>query len=309
MCWLRCHHQPHRHWIYSEISTGGWNPSAAILMGWINTFEFSRCWFLHLQHSWGLCHQHWHPATLDFLVPSWNLFRFSGGPGSAGGTGWSSGHFPTLVFPWFSSQNVPLSSQLLQAPDRGPGRCLQQSLWGCRSKSKVSAQHQVSDLCLLMVHHWNSQKTPPCSPCNNTKQLKKERFLLWWRNFPPRVSLVLLMNMRWVTKPGCSRSCSITVFESRGSFRSPLEILWGEKLQVLELHLRELLLRELLLKAFHFLRELWPFSDAFQSQTCFETKDGQWNLSFGDKNWSCLDVKQCIHLKCTINIHSFQKGS
>lgn len=147
-----------------------------------------------------------------------------------------------LINEWFSSQSVPLSLQLLQAPDRGPGWCLQQGLRGCRSKSKVSVKHQVSDLCLLVVHHWNSQKTPSCSLCNNTKELKKERFLLCMEEFSswclpgspheygdgsPLVS---------AQSQAVPRSCSITIFESSGPSINPLEMLWGEKLQILGLH-------------------------------------------------------------------------
>lgn len=90
------------------------------------------------------------------------------------------------MFLGFSSQSVPLSLQLLQAPDRGPGRRLQQSLRGCRSKSKVSGCSLCSAENLKLVFVDGAlefPKNPPCSPHNDTKQLKKERFLLWMQEF------------------------------------------------------------------------------------------------------------------------------
>lgn len=241
-------------------------------------------------------------ATLDFLAPRWNLFRFSGGPGSAGGTGWSSGCFPALVFLWFSSQSVLLSLQLLQAPDWGPGWCLQQSLWGCRSKSKVSARHQVSHLCLLVGHQWNSQKNPPRSPCNNTKQLKKERFLLWMEEFSS-----LEMGLLWsVPKAKLSQS------PAQSQYLNPVhlpEILlkycevrnsrswdctrrncWGNCCWRHFISLENSDLSQILSKVKHVLRQ-------------------RWTVEFVIWGWSCLGVKQYIHLKSTINIHSFQKES
>lgn len=87
-------------------------------------------------------------------------------------------------------------------------------------------------------------KNLPCSPCNNTKQLKKERFLLWMEEF----SSSCFPGSPYQYGDGSSlvsaqsqvvpRSCSITVFGSSGSSRNPLQISWSEKLQILELHLR-----------------------------------------------------------------------